>query len=184
MFRGAEQKPPGFPFCFRGLCRSDVLNGQPMAFVIASAVRFLPAAYKIIFQKYMHHTTTSVFKVLLFCVLSCFLVPCFWHLFLEVPLSSNCTFLRYSRTCRRWLQLEATCCCPLSRPLQNCRVGVTIMLYVLSDGAKTHRHRTAIWQSTGHSRRARPPQDPPVETKFSDNCGFHRGFHQDCESTG
>merc|ERR1712032_1017897 len=56
----------------------------PMALVIAPIVWALPAAYRLIFQNSMRHTTASAFTMILYLVLSFMPVPCFENLFSEL----------------------------------------------------------------------------------------------------
>merc|ERR1719189_2541235 len=56
----------------------------PMALVVAPTVWLLPAAYRMIFQNSMRHTTASAFTVILYLVLSFMPVPCFENLFSEL----------------------------------------------------------------------------------------------------
>ncbi|CAJ1374816.1 unnamed protein product [Effrenium voratum] len=56
----------------------------PMALALAPTVWVLPAAYRMIFQNSMRHTTASVFTVILYLVLSFMPVPCFENLFSEL----------------------------------------------------------------------------------------------------
>merc|ERR1712007_86841 len=56
----------------------------PMALAVAPTVWLLPAAYRMIFQNSMRHTTASVFTVILYLVLSFLPVPCFENLFSEL----------------------------------------------------------------------------------------------------
>jgi len=56
----------------------------PMALAVAPTVWVLPAAYRMIFQNSMRHTTASVFTVILYLVLSFMPVPCFENLFSEL----------------------------------------------------------------------------------------------------
>merc|ERR1719359_1718073 len=71
----------------------------PMALVIAPTVWLLPAAYRLIFQNSMRHTTASVFTVILYLVLSFLPVPCFENLFSELTfygIALVSTFFMYS----------------------------------------------------------------------------------------
>eukprot|EP00928_Gymnodinium_smaydae_P024817 TRINITY_DN1996_c2_g1_i1.p1 TRINITY_DN1996_c2_g1~~TRINITY_DN1996_c2_g1_i1.p1 ORF type:complete len:240 (+),score=56.92 TRINITY_DN1996_c2_g1_i1:77-796(+) len=56
----------------------------PMALAVVPTVWALPAAYRMIFQNSMRHTTASVFTVILYLVLSFLPVPCFENLFSEL----------------------------------------------------------------------------------------------------
>lgn len=56
----------------------------PTALVLAPVIAVLPAAYRMIFQNSMRHTTASVFTVLLYLVLSFMPVPCFENLFSDL----------------------------------------------------------------------------------------------------
>eukprot|EP00811_Abedinium_folium_P007965 NODE_17352_length_947_cov_13.303659.p1 GENE.NODE_17352_length_947_cov_13.303659~~NODE_17352_length_947_cov_13.303659.p1 ORF type:complete len:220 (+),score=51.95 NODE_17352_length_947_cov_13.303659:105-764(+) len=56
----------------------------PMALLLAPGVWLIPAAYRLIFQNSMRHTTASFFSVLLYLVLAFLPVPCFENLFSEV----------------------------------------------------------------------------------------------------
>merc|ERR1712150_433116 len=56
----------------------------PTALVIAPVAIGLPAAYRMIFQNSMRHTTASVFTVMLYLVLSFMPVPCFENLFSDL----------------------------------------------------------------------------------------------------
>lgn len=56
----------------------------PMALAVGPVVWVLPAAYRMIFQNSMRHTTASVFTVILYLVLSFLPVPCFENLFSEL----------------------------------------------------------------------------------------------------
>merc|ERR1719334_2428509 len=56
----------------------------PMALAVAPTVWVLPAAYRMIFQNSMRHTTASVFTVILYLVLPFMPVPCFENLFSEL----------------------------------------------------------------------------------------------------
>jgi len=56
----------------------------PMALVLAPTAYALPAAYRMIFQNSMRHSTASVFTVILYLVLSFLPVPCFENLFSEL----------------------------------------------------------------------------------------------------
>merc|ERR1712079_669094 len=55
----------------------------PMALVVAPVVWAVPAAYRMIFQNSMRHTTASVFTGILYLVLAFMPVPCFENLFSE-----------------------------------------------------------------------------------------------------
>merc|ERR1712039_883038 len=54
------------------------------ALVVAPIVWALPAAYRMIFQNSMRHTTASAFTMILYLVLSFMPVPCFENLFSEL----------------------------------------------------------------------------------------------------
>jgi len=56
----------------------------PTALCIAPVAAVLPAAYRMIFQNSMRHTTASVFTVILYLVLSFMPVPCFENLFSDL----------------------------------------------------------------------------------------------------
>jgi len=56
----------------------------PTALCLAPVVGVLPAAYRMIFQNSMRHTTASVFTVILYLVLSFMPVPCFENLFSDL----------------------------------------------------------------------------------------------------
>jgi len=56
----------------------------PMALALLPTAFVLPAAYRMIFQNSMRHTTASVFTVILYLVLSFMPVPCFENLFSEL----------------------------------------------------------------------------------------------------
>jgi len=56
----------------------------PMALVVAPTVWVVPAAYRMIFQNSMRHTTASVFTGILYLVLAFMPVPCFENLFSEL----------------------------------------------------------------------------------------------------
>merc|ERR1712232_472149 len=56
----------------------------PMALVLAPIAWVFPAAYRMIFQNSMRHTTASVFTVILYLVLSFMPVLCFENLFGEL----------------------------------------------------------------------------------------------------
>merc|ERR1719208_436757 len=56
----------------------------PTALAIGPVMFALPAAYRMIFQNSMRHTTASVFSVILYLVLSFMPVPCFENLFSEL----------------------------------------------------------------------------------------------------
>merc|ERR1712125_204856 len=51
---------------------------------LAPVAAVLPAAYRMIFQNSMRHTTASVFTVMLYLVLSFMPVPCFENLFSDL----------------------------------------------------------------------------------------------------
>jgi len=71
----------------------------PMALVVAPAVWVVPAAYRMIFQNSMRHTTASVFTGLLYLVLAFMPVPCFENLFSELSfygIALVSTFFMYS----------------------------------------------------------------------------------------
>merc|ERR1719443_738011 len=55
-----------------------------MALVVAPTVWLLPAAYRMIFQNSMRHTTASVFSGILYLTLSFLPVPCFENLFSDL----------------------------------------------------------------------------------------------------
>merc|ERR1740139_176939 len=56
----------------------------PTVLCIAPVAAVLPAAYRMIFQNSMRHTTASVFTVMLYLVLSFMPVPCFENLFSDL----------------------------------------------------------------------------------------------------
>merc|ERR1719172_148196 len=56
----------------------------PMALVIAPVLWAVPAAYRMVFQNGMRHTTASVFSVLTYFTLSFLPVPCFENLFSDL----------------------------------------------------------------------------------------------------
>lgn len=71
----------------------------PMALALAPTVWLLPAAYRMIFQNSMRHTTASVFTVILYLVLSFMPMPCFENLFSELTfygIALVSTFFMYS----------------------------------------------------------------------------------------
>eukprot|EP00401_Gymnodinium_catenatum_P030523 CAMPEP_0117485648 /NCGR_PEP_ID=MMETSP0784-20121206/15072_1 /TAXON_ID=39447 /ORGANISM="" /LENGTH=251 /DNA_ID=CAMNT_0005280239 /DNA_START=67 /DNA_END=822 /DNA_ORIENTATION=- len=71
----------------------------PMALAVAPTVWLLPAAYRMIFQNSMRHTTASVFTVILYLVLSFLPVPCFENLFSELTfygIALASTFFMYT----------------------------------------------------------------------------------------
>merc|ERR1712083_1122746 len=56
----------------------------PMALVIAPTVWVLPAAYRMVFQNSMRHTTASAFSGILYLTLAFLPVPCFENLFTDL----------------------------------------------------------------------------------------------------
>merc|ERR1712107_26481 len=56
----------------------------PMVFAVGPVCWVLPAAYRMIFQNSMRHTTASAFTVILYLVLSFLPVPCFENLFSDL----------------------------------------------------------------------------------------------------
>lgn len=71
----------------------------PAALVVAPVVWLLPAAYRMIFQNSMRHTTASVFTVILNLTLAFMPVPCFENLFTDLSfygLALVSTFFMYS----------------------------------------------------------------------------------------
>merc|ERR1712014_84265 len=56
----------------------------PVALVVAPIVWALPAAYRMLLQNSMRHTTASAFTMILYLVLSFMPVPCFENLFSEL----------------------------------------------------------------------------------------------------
>merc|ERR1712194_138582 len=71
----------------------------PVALVVAPIVWALPAAYRMIFQNSMRHTTASFFTMILYLVLSFMPVPCFENLFSELSfygLALVSTFFMYT----------------------------------------------------------------------------------------
>merc|ERR1712039_1053170 len=56
----------------------------PMALALAPIAWVLPAAYRMIFQNSVRHTTASIFTVILYLVLSFMPVPCMENLFSEL----------------------------------------------------------------------------------------------------
>ena len=71
----------------------------PMALVIAPVVWALPAAYRLIFQNSMRHTTASAFTGLLHLVLAMLPFPCFENLFSDLAfyiMALTSTFFMYT----------------------------------------------------------------------------------------
>merc|ERR1711957_356014 len=71
----------------------------PMVLAIGPVCWALPAAYRLIFQNSMRHTTASVFTVIIYLVLSFLPVPCFENLFSELTfygIALVTTFFMYS----------------------------------------------------------------------------------------
>jgi len=71
----------------------------PMALALAPVAWVLPAAYRMIFQNSVRHTTASIFTVVLYLVLSFMPVPCFENLFSELSfygIALASTFFMYT----------------------------------------------------------------------------------------
>merc|ERR1711990_285785 len=71
----------------------------PMVLAVGPVCWVLPAAYRMIFQNSMRHTTASVFTVILYLVLSFLPVPCFENLFSDLTfygIALVSTFFMYS----------------------------------------------------------------------------------------
>mmetsp|Transcript_31166 Transcript_31166/g.84540 ORF Transcript_31166/g.84540 Transcript_31166/m.84540 type:complete len:251 (-) Transcript_31166:81-833(-) len=78
----------------------------PIALVVAPFAWMLPAAYRMVFQNSMRHTTASVFTVILYLVLSFMPVPCFENLFSELTfygIALVSTFFMYTFFPEVWL---------------------------------------------------------------------------------